>query len=94
MAAYKSERQRRLQEEREADERIRTAVRVVIAVNKLTMQRMANLLGISRATLYCKMKKPTAFTEGELRTIRRMGGDYIVEALANTGGGLVAGGRC
>lgn len=93
MAAYKSERQRRLQEEREADERIRTAVRVVIAVNKLTMQRMANLLGISRATLYCKMKKPTAFTEGELRVIRRMGGEYS-EALANCCGGLAVGGRC
>lgn len=81
MAAYKSERQRRLQEEREADERIRTAVRVVLAVNRLTMERLAAMLGISRATLYGRLKKPTEFTVGEMRTIRRLGGDYVERAV-------------
>lgn len=81
MAAYKSERQRRLQEEREADERIRTAVRVVLAVNRLTMDRLAAMLGISRATLYGRMKKPTEFTVGEMRTLKRLGGDYVGSAV-------------
>ena len=77
MAAYKTEKQRRAQEEREADERIRTAVRIVLAVNRLTMERLAAMLGISRATLYARMQKPAAFTVGELRTLKRIGGDYI-----------------
>ena len=77
MAAYKTERQRRAQEEREADERIRTAVRIVLAVHRLTMERLAAMLGISRATLYTRMQKPTAFTVGEIRTLKRMGGEYI-----------------
>ena len=69
--------QKREKEEREADERIRTAVRIVMAVNRLTMERLAALLGISRATLYGRMKKPTEFTVGEIRALKRIGGDYI-----------------
>ena len=75
--AYRTEKQRRAQEEREADERIRTAVRIVMAVNRLTMERLAALIGISRATLYARLKKPADFTVGEIRTLKRIGGDYI-----------------
>ena len=75
--AYRTEKQRRAQEEREADERIRTAVRIAMAVNRLTMERLAAMLGISRATLYARMQKPSAFTVGELRALKRIGGDYI-----------------
>ena len=77
VAAYRTEKQRIAQEEREADEQIRTAVRVVLAVHRLTMERLAAMLGISRATLYTRMQNPTAFTVGEIRTLKRIGGEYI-----------------
>ena len=77
MAAYKTERQRRAQEIAKRDERIRTAVRIALAVRQITMEQLAVLLGISRATLYARMKRPGKFTVDEINEIQRIGGEYI-----------------
>ena len=75
--AFRTAAQKRAAEDAKADEAIRTAVRVVLAVRQLSMDSLAAALGMSRATLYARMKKPTDFTMGEIRTLRRLGGEHI-----------------
>ena len=61
----------RRQQEQNAlyDEQIRRQIRMLLAVTQMTQQTLAGLLGISRATMNNRMKRPETMTKGEERII-------------------------
>ncbi len=59
-------------DDRLADERMNRRIRVLMASAQIDRAQLASMLGMSRATLWKRLRHPSDFTVAEIRTLSRI----------------------